>query len=63
MAPTTLVASRYNQVQVAIAMCKYDLMFCEDKPTEPTKVNGDRSAIEKWERCDMMVSMIVKQTT
>ena len=44
-------------------MCKYDLMFCEDKPTEPTKANGDRSAIEKWERCDMMVSMIVKQTT
>ncbi|XP_025806783.1 uncharacterized protein LOC112885367 [Panicum hallii] len=51
----------YNQVQVAIAMCEYDLALREDKPVEPTGGNVDRTSIEKWERCDGMANMIIKQ--
>jgi len=46
---------------VAIAVCEYDLALREDKLIEPVDANGDRTAIEKWERCDRMASMIIKQ--
>jgi hypothetical protein len=37
-----------NQVQVAIAVCEYDLTLREDKLAEPTGANADRTSIEKW---------------
>jgi hypothetical protein len=37
-----------NQVQVAIAVCEYDLTLHEDKPTEPTGANADCTSIKKW---------------
>ena len=43
-------------------MCEYDLALHEDKPTTPTDPNGDRTAIEKWERCNRLATMIIKQT-
>ena len=43
-------------------MCEYDLALCQDKPAEPADPNGDRTAIEKWERSDMMANMIIKNT-
>ena len=46
---------------MAIAVCEYDLALREDKLVEPADANGDRTAIEKWERCDRMASMIIKQ--
>jgi len=53
--------SWYNEIQVAIAVCEYDLALCEDKPAEPVDPNGDRTTIKKGERCDRMASMIIKQ--
>jgi hypothetical protein len=40
-----------NQVQVAIAVCEYDLALREDKPAEPTGANVNHTSIEKWKRC------------
>ncbi|XP_039834323.1 uncharacterized protein LOC120695068 [Panicum virgatum] len=48
--------------KVAIAVCEYDLALREDKPASPTDPNGDRTAIEKWERCNRLATMIIKQT-
>ena len=33
--------SWYNDVQVAIAVCEYDLALREDKPAAPTDPNSD----------------------
>ncbi|XP_039786540.1 uncharacterized protein LOC120652709 [Panicum virgatum] len=52
--------SWYKDVQVAIAVCEYDLALRQDKPAEPADPNGDRTAIEKWERSDRMANMIIK---
>ena len=54
--------SQYNDVQVAIVVCEYDLALREDKPAAPTNPNGDRTAIEKWERCNKLATMTIKQT-
>ena len=43
-------------------MCEYDLALREDKPAAPTDPNGDRTAIEKWERCNRLATMTIKQT-
>ena len=54
--------SWYKDIQVAIAVCEYDLALRQDKPAGPADPNGDRTAIEKWERSDRMANMIIKQT-
>ena len=52
----------YKDVNVAIAVCEYDLALRQAKPAEPADPNGDHTAIEKWERYDRMASIIIKQT-
>ena len=52
----------YNDIQVAIAVCEYDLALREDILAAPTDPNGDQTAIEKWERSDRMANMIIKNT-
>ena len=54
--------SWYKDVNVAIAVCEYDLALRQNKPAEPADPNGDRTAIEKWERSDRMANMIIKNT-
>ncbi|XP_025822493.1 uncharacterized protein LOC112898382 [Panicum hallii] len=54
--------SWYKDVNVAIAVCEYDLALRQDKPAEPADPDGDRTAIEKWERSDRMANMIIKNT-
>ncbi|XP_039778349.1 uncharacterized protein LOC120645645 [Panicum virgatum] len=54
--------SWYKDVNVAIAVCEYDLALSQDKPAEPADPNGDRTVIEKWERSDRMANMIIKNT-
>ena len=48
--------SWYKDVQVAIVVCGFDLALRQDKPAEPADPNGDRTAIEKWERSDRMAT-------
>ena len=55
-------ASWYKDVNVAIAVCEYDLALHQNKPAELADHNGDHTAIEKWERFDRMASIIIKQT-
>jgi hypothetical protein len=43
-------------------VCEYDLALRRDKPAKPADSNGDRTAIEKWERSDRMANMIIKNT-
>ena len=53
--------SWYKDIQVAIAVCEYDLALRQDKLAEPADPNGDHTAIEKWERFGRMASIIIKQ--
>ena len=50
--------SWYNEIYVAIVVCKYDLTLHENKPAEPADANG--AATKKRKRCNRMVSMIIK---
>ncbi|XP_025805416.1 uncharacterized protein LOC112884260 [Panicum hallii] len=54
--------SWYKDVNVAIAVCEYDLTLRQDKLAERADSDGDRTAIEKWERSDRMANMIIKNT-
>ncbi|XP_039803662.1 uncharacterized protein LOC120667708 [Panicum virgatum] len=54
--------SWYKDINVAIAVCEYDLALRQAKPAEPVDPKGDRTAIEKWERSDRMANMIIKNT-